>query len=214
VQDLAYTYDPVGNLTHIQDDADLQNIVFFNNRRVEPSNDYTYYAVYRLIEATGREQLGLATGGAVLAPTPSSYDDTPRKGLILPGDGKAMGTYDEQYQYDPVGNLLKFVHRGSAPANPGWSRTYNYNEASLLDPAQVSNRLSSSVVAGNQPLTEPCAYDRHGNLTTMPQLQVMQWNFLDQLECGQRRRRGGGGMPLHRIQLARPTVPQTAPIPL
>ena len=186
LQDLAYTYDPVGNLTHIQDDADLQNIVFFRNRRVEPSNDYTYDPVYRLIEATGREQLGLATGGAALAPAPTSYNDTPRKGLILPGDGKAMGTYDEQYQYDPVGNLLKFVHGGSAPANPGWSRTYSYNEASLLDPAQMSNRLTSSVVAGNQPLTEPCAYDRQGNLTAMPQLHVMQWDFLGQLAMTQR----------------------------
>ena len=59
VQDLAYTYDPVGNITHIQDDADIQNVVFFRNRRVEPSNDYTYDAIYRLIQASGREQLGL-----------------------------------------------------------------------------------------------------------------------------------------------------------
>ncbi len=59
LQDLQYFYDPVGNITHIQDDADIQNVVYFKNKRVEPSADYIYDAIYRLIEATGREQLGL-----------------------------------------------------------------------------------------------------------------------------------------------------------
>ncbi|MBV8780630.1 MAG: toxin, partial [Phycisphaerae bacterium] len=81
VQDLAYTYDPVGNVTHIQDNADQQNVVFFQNRRVEPSGDYTYDAIYRLTQASGREQLGL-NGGAPLAPAPASYNDVPR--VLLP----------------------------------------------------------------------------------------------------------------------------------
>ena len=186
VQDLAYTFDPVGNITHIQDDADLQDTVFFRNRRVEPSSDYTYDAIYRLIEATGREQLGLATGGSPLAPTPTSYNDVPRAGLLQPGDGNAMGIYDEQYQYDAVGNFLNFLHRGSDPANPGWSRSYTYSEASLLNAAQVSNRLSSSAVAGNLPLNENYTYDPHGNMTAMPQLQQLQWDFNDRLLMTQR----------------------------
>src|SRR5262249_55866492 len=49
VQNLHYTYDPAGNITHIQDDA--QQTVYFLNQRVEPSNDYIYDAIYRLIEA-------------------------------------------------------------------------------------------------------------------------------------------------------------------
>ena len=39
-----------------------------------------------------------------------------------PGDGNAMGTYTEQYQYDAVGNFLKLIHAGTSPINPGWSR--------------------------------------------------------------------------------------------
>ena len=58
LQDLSYTYDPAGNITHVGDDA--QQTIFFRNRRVEPSNDYLYDATYRLIEATGREHLGPA----------------------------------------------------------------------------------------------------------------------------------------------------------
>jgi RHS repeat-associated protein len=186
VQDLAYTYDPMGNITHIQDDADIQNAVYFLNRRVDPSSDYTYDAIYRLIEATGREQLGLDGNGTPLGPTPSSYNDVPRAGLTLPGNPNALGIYDEQYQYDAVGNFVNFIHRGSNPANPGWSRAYAYNEASLLDAAQVSNRLSSTTIAGNQPLVEKYAYDPHGNMTAMPQLQQMQWDYADRLLMTQR----------------------------
>ena len=36
MQDLTYTYDPAGNITRIRDDADIQNVVFFRNQRVEP----------------------------------------------------------------------------------------------------------------------------------------------------------------------------------
>lgn len=132
LQDLAYTYDPGGNITHIRDDA--QQTVYFRNRRVEPSGDYTYDAVYRLIQARGREHLGQTGGG----PIPHSFNDGARTGLAHPGDGEAMGTYLERYVYDAVGNFLEMQHRGSDPAHPGWTRIYVYDEASLLDPAQRS----------------------------------------------------------------------------
>ncbi len=51
-QDLVFTYDPIGNITHITDRA--QQTIYFNNRRVEPSDDYTYDALYRLALARGR----------------------------------------------------------------------------------------------------------------------------------------------------------------
>lgn len=92
LQDLYYTYDPVGNITHIRDDA--QQTIFFKNQRVEPSSDYTYDAMYRLIEATGREHLG-QLGCVPNPPTPHSYNDAPRVALLHPGDGKAMGVYQE-----------------------------------------------------------------------------------------------------------------------
>lgn len=185
VQDLSYTYDPAGNITHTQDDADIQNVVFFLNQRVEPSADYAYDAIYRLIQASGREHLGL-NGGGPLAPASTSYNDVPRIGLRSPGDGKAMGTYTEQYQYDAVGNFLQFIHKGANPANPGWTRLYTYNEVSPLEPAKMSNRLTSTAVKGSQPLNEPYTYDLHGNMTSMPQLQAMQWDFKDQLSMTQR----------------------------
>jgi RHS repeat-associated protein len=185
VQDLSYIYDPVGNITHIQDDADTQNVVYFRNRRVEPSADYTYDPLYRLIQASGREQLGL-NGGGPLPPKPSSYNDVPRIGLPSPGDGNAVGTYTEQYQYDAVGNFLKFVHQGANPSNPGWTRSYAYNEPSLIEAGKTSNRLSSTVISGSLALTEPYTYDLHGSMTSMPQLRALQWDFKDELQMTQR----------------------------
>ncbi len=180
VQNLHYTYDPVGNITHIRDDA--QQTTYFRNKRVEPSADYTYDAVYRLIEATGREQLGQVGG----APIPHSYNDASRVGLAHPGDGNAMGTYIERYVYDAVGNFLEMQHRSTDPAHPGWTRSYAYNEVSLIEPGKHSNRLSSTTVGNNNPIVEQYGYDAHGNMLHMPNLQIMQWDFKDQLQMTRR----------------------------
>jgi RHS repeat-associated protein len=182
LQALTYTYDPAGNITQILDAA--QQTTYFRNRRVEPSADYTYDAIYKLIEATGREHLGQIPG----APIPHSYNDAPRVGLLHPGDGNAMGRYLERYLYDAVGNFQRMIHRGSNPANPGWTRNYAYNESSQLELGKQNNRLTSTTVgaATEAYSTGGNGYDAHGNMLRMPHLQVMQWDFKDQLQMTQR----------------------------
>jgi len=189
LQDLLYYYDPVGNITHVRDEADIHNVVYFKNKRVEPSADYVYDATYRLTRATGREHLG-QTGGVPNAPLPQSYNDWLSINLPHPNDGNAMGTYIENFGYDPVGNIQQIQHIGSDPTNPGWKRTYAYNEASLVEPARSSNRLTSTTVGS---ITDGYSssgdgYDTHGNMLRMPQLHIMQWDFKDQLQMTQRQR--------------------------
>jgi RHS repeat-associated protein len=181
-QNLHYTYDPTGNITHIRDDA--QQTVYFRNQRVEPSADYTYDAVYRLIEASGREHLGQAGG----RPAPTSYNDEPRVGLLQPGDGNAMARYVERYVYDAVGNFQELIHRGSDPAHPGWTRAYAYDEASQLEHGKHSNRLTSTTIGATTATYSSGGdgYDAHGNMLRMPQLHVMQWDFKDHLQMTQR----------------------------
>lgn len=181
VQDLRYTYDAIGNITHIDDRA--QQAIFFAGRRVEPSADYVYDPLYRLIAATGREHLG--QGGD---PIPHSSDDAQRRNLPHPGDGQAMGEYIESYVYDAVGNLMTMQHAGANPVRPGWTRAYSYSEASLLEPAKTSNRLSQTQI-GTGP-AEAYAHDAHGNMIAMPHLTGMQWDAHDQLA---RVDLGGGG---------------------
>lgn len=186
VQQLTYADDPVGNVTHIQDDADLQSVVYFRNRRVDPSNDYVFDPLYRLVQASGREHLGQPGGG--LVPGTSSYDDAPRCGLPHPGDGNAMGRYVETYDYDPSGNLVTLKHVGSDPSNPGWSRGYVYAEPSLFEPGKASNRLSRTILnpQGASAFTENYSHDAHGQMTRMPQLQSLQWDYADRLLASRR----------------------------
>ena len=190
LQNLRYTYDPAGNITRIQDDA--QQTIFFKNQRVEPSNDYTYDALYRLIEASGREHLG--QNGR---PIPHDSDDIGRMGLPHPNDSNAMVTYTERYVYDAVGNFLQMQHRGGVPEQV-WTRAYGYDEASLLEPGKVSNRLSRTVLHpnGNSPVVEePYRYDAHGNMTKMPHLPLMQWDYRNQLRASSRQVVNNGGTP-------------------
>jgi RHS repeat-associated protein len=203
VQNLAYTYDPAGNITHIRDDA--QQRIFFRNQRVDPSNDFTYDALYRLIQATGREHLGQAAGGRRNPPTAPDGSNGFHTGLDHPGDGLAMGTYTERYVYDAVGNFLQMQHRGTNPAHPGWTRAYDYLEPSLIErgegggPLTTSNRLSRTVLAADgagPPQAEPYEHDAHGNMVRMAHLggglpaPNMHWDYKDRLRQTDL---GGGG---------------------
>ena len=204
VQNLRYTYDAVGSITQIRDDA--QQRIFFANQRIEPSAEYTYDAIYRLIEATGREHLGQGR-----APIPHTADDTLRTRLPHPGDGTAMGTYIERYLYDAVGNFLTMKHSGKNPANPGWTRSYDYSETSLVENGsnrtliKKSNRLSSTVITGSDnPPVERYHYDAHGNMTRMPHLggadpgPNLHWDHHDRLQRADRGRWRDGLLRLRR----------------
>lgn len=195
VQNLSYVYDPVGNITRIQDDA--QQTVYFRNRRVEPSNDYTYDAVHRLVEASGREHMGQQADGSSNAPTAPDAFNAFHTRLGHPGNGNAMGTYAERYVYDAVGNFLQVQHRGLDPAQAGWTRSYEYLEASLIEAGKQSNRLSRTQL-GNGVADAPGTYlhDMHGSMVRMPHLgggdaaPNMHWDCRDRLR---QTNLGGGG---------------------
>ena len=96
---------------------------------VEPSNDYTYDAIYRLIEASGREHIGQVVAAADRPGTTSSACNLPH-----PDDGQAMRRYREQYEYDAVGNFLQLIHHAHE-----WRldiAVYAYDEPSLIEPAK------------------------------------------------------------------------------
>lgn len=191
LQDLRYTTDPVGNVTNIEDDADIQDVVYFKNQRVDPSASYVYDPLYRLVSATGREHLG-QTGGQLNPPQQVTDIDALRTGMASPSDGNAMGRYTETYSYDAVGNLLSMVH---GAASGSWTRRYAYNEPSAVEPEKAGNRLSATSMPGDAdggPYTGVYgSYDPHGNMGAMPHLAALDWNFKDQLAAVNL---GGGGV--------------------
>ncbi|CAM1504846.1 Fc.00g024370.m01.CDS01 [Cosmosporella sp. VM-42] len=191
LQDLNYTHDPVGNITQCRDDA--QQTIFFRNAIVEPTIKHVYDALYRLSEATGREHLGQNRQ----ASAPKAID-TSRTRLVHRGDRNAMALYTESYEYDSVGNILGMKHVSSdASSGSNWTRRYNYNEKSQLEPAKVNNRLSFTQI-GNETETYRYAGSNaglHGLATSLPQLPFMEWNEQDQLRASSQQIVNGGGTP-------------------
>jgi RHS repeat-associated protein len=169
LQDLNYTFDPVGNITTVRDAA--QETIYFKNRVVSPSNEYTYDAIYRLIFADGREHAGKP------GQPQTTYDDTPRMNEPLPSDGHALHRYREHYEYDAVGNILRLLHSASGG---NWSRFYFYGESQL----QLENNHLTSTRVGQD--VESYRYDAAGNMTRMPHLPAIEWDFKNQLQATRR----------------------------
>jgi RHS repeat-associated protein len=132
-----------------------------------------------LIEATGREHIGQSA--FQFQPPDGNYRDYPFVGASQKNNLQALRNYTEHYDYDPVGNFKTMVHAaGNGTGN--WTRTYSYNESSLIEPIEKSNRLSQTALQtnGGSP-AEPYKYDAHGNMVRMPHLPLMQWDFRDEL---------------------------------
>lgn len=181
IQDMRYIYDAMGNVAHIADAA--QSDVFFRNTRVTATADYDYDALYRLTRATGREHMG-QSGRA----RPTGPDDGPPM-LLQAADGTALGRYTERYAYDIAGNLTRLRHHSAADATGGWTRMFSYDEASLLEPGNPSNRLSRTKTGDIA--EEHGRYDAHGNMLALPHLEEIAWNHADQLQMT--RRQAGTG---------------------
>ncbi|MFO7566460.1 MAG: toxin TcdB middle/C-terminal domain-containing protein [Enhygromyxa sp.] len=166
IQSLHYHYDGVGNITDIRDTA--QQTVYFQNTVVEAANAYEYDALYRLVEATGREH---STQGTAQR----THEQLPVGPQPMTSDPSAMRRYTQRYEYDEVGNLLKMQHIPTGAA--GWTRHYKY--------ANDGNRLLATSAPNDDaqgPYTNTYDYDAHGSMTEMPHLSSMVWNHDDELQ--------------------------------
>jgi len=176
LQDLTYSYDPVGNITRITDAA--QQTIFFANQAVAASADYAYDAIYRLTGATGREHIGQA------GQPQASWDDSTLIRVPLPTDGQAMRNYTETYTYDQVGNINSVAH---VAANGNWTRNYAYDQP-CSPPA--SNRLTSTTLGST---VSRYTHDPNGNMVSMPPLPLMTWDWKNQLQATARQAVADGG---------------------
>jgi RHS repeat-associated protein len=167
LQDMYYTYDPVGNISEIEDKATPTK--FFNNFKIEPKGIYKYDALYRLIEAEGKEHAGQAVNFGQC----DNWKDQNFLKSYSPDDDLAWRKYTQKYVYDPVGNILEMNH--DAPGG-NWTRLYEYETA--------NNRLKQTQ-AGGQTYTYP-HHPQHGFIHSLPHLSVMAWNFKDELQASAR----------------------------
>lgn len=163
LQDLRYTYDPVGNITHIEDKSVVA--VFFNNQKVTGDSTFTYDALYRLVEATGRENnvpLNFNNGQ-------DNWNDASFMQQMNPGDPMNVRNYTQSYQYDSVGNILQMKH---VALNNNWKRDYNY---------QSSNNHLDSTKIGTTNTYNYTHHPQHGFMEAMPHLEDIGWNFKEEI---------------------------------
>ncbi len=165
LQNLYYTYDPSGNITEIHDNAYQPE--FFQNQIVEPRSRYTYDALYRLIEASGREN-----GAAVGAP---SHIVTRSPEVVFAVTApNALRNYTQRYSYDPVGNIKVMQHSAGMGS---WTRHYDY--------ADDNNRLTRTHT-NNPAETVDYRYDIHGSMLNIANVdpgRFLRWDTRDMIHA-------------------------------
>lgn len=172
LQDFELIYDPAGNIVEVVDSAD-QTLFFSGSAPVGAGTQYEYDAIYRITSASGREHPG-QTQPVGADP---SFTTQPH-----PNDTQAMRAYTETYEYDDVGNILAMLH--SASGN-NWNRHYTY--------ASSSNKLATTQMPGDPsggPYTGTYTHDARGNMTAMPHLSAIGWDWADRMQAADL---GGGG---------------------
>ncbi|WDG77603.1 glycosyltransferase [Pseudomonas chlororaphis] len=153
LQDLHYTYDPVGNVLSVRDDA--QSTTYWRNQQVEPQQSFIYDALYQLISATGRETVGRGQQGQTL---PAA--------LPLPSDDSLYTHYTRRYTYDRGGNLTRIQH--SAPAS----------QNSYTTEITVSDRSNRALPArdGLTPDQVDAQFDASGHQNALLPGLSLDWN--------------------------------------
>lgn len=178
LQDLAYVFDPAGNLTRVYDAA----IPEFTHagQLIKPLNEYTHDALYRLKIASGREHRGQCAvdhGGVS-----GNYRNHSFIPFALPpgtNEAEAFRNYTESYLYDKVGNMLQQTH-ATTEAGSGWTRNFQYGKVGAE--MNKNNRLWRTDVGGfNYTYGNEAdgGYDKHGNMLRMEHIAEMSWDYKD-----------------------------------
>jgi len=177
LQDLTYTWDPVGNVVEVADD--VAPVVFFAGAVAPAGARYTYDPAYRLRTATGREH-------ASLGAQPDRAEPAVRP-VPHPNEAGALRPYTETYTYDDVGNLLALAHASTALS---WTRRYTYQAG--------TDRLAAHQSPGDAdagPFSATFDHDAAGRMTRMPHLAALGWDHAGRLvstDLG-----GGGTVTMH-----------------
>lgn len=175
LQDLSYTYDPVGNPVRIDDQAKVTG--HFKNQRIDPVSTYAYDSRYRLILATGREVYHAAN------------------------DPNALVNYREEYDYDAGNNPLEVQHLGAQPFTRRWAVDAGSNRRVIqLDGDPPPDFLEAFDSNGNQRHLlrgQTMGWDARNQLS-----QVSPVTREDGPDDCERYRYGGGGKRLRKVRCA------------
>jgi RHS repeat-associated protein len=208
LQDFAYTYDLVGNITQIQDRAAGSGVRTGHLGDNALNRRFTYDPLYRLLSATGRECQNI--------PKPRPWADEQRCGA---GFFNRQGTpvwdnapelttlYRETYAYDPAGNMTRLQHQQEVQRNGGlewetaWSRNFGMDghtpeewgqtwpqhlNGEWLNPpgnklTHVEDRRAG--VPSPETVAQTHFFDVNGNLIRENGSRHFEWDHSDQMKA-------------------------------
>jgi len=156
LQSINYTYDPIGNITTMEDES--YKTIFPNNKSIDTKSDYHYDSLYRLTQAAGKEHPALSGKEEVITPIPHLNNQN------------AISNYTEYYDFDYGSNITKIRHVG---------------ENSSTKEFYISNKSNRSLpIVDKRPVNEndiDASYDESGNLLKLSGTQSLRWNYRDNI---------------------------------
>ncbi len=156
LQSIHYMYDPVGNITTMEDES--YKTIFPNNKNIDTKSDYHYDSLYRLTQATGKEHPALSGKEEVITPIPHLNNQN------------AISNYTEYYDFDYGSNITKIRHNG---------------KNSFTKEFFISSKSNRSLpIIDSRPVNEndiDASYDERGNLLKLSGTQNLHWNYRDNI---------------------------------
>jgi RHS repeat-associated protein len=178
LQDIGYTYDPVGNLVRLTDAAQEGPGALIGGASLSARRDYEYDAHYRLRRATGRVHQALldhdwvpGTNGTVKGTRHLSFNN-----------GAALERFTRTYDYDAASNLTRIRHIGA---------TQRFTNDFWISP--TSNRSLPALDLGGSPVQDPeSKFDAAGQVRAMDHLRALEWGWHGTLDRAVTIERRGG----------------------
>lgn len=171
-QDIHYTYDPVGNLVHLVDEAQQPAAAsprVLEGLSVSSHSEFEYDALYQLTAASGRVHQSLLqhdyADRSREAGVPADWGKGTRH--ITLNNGAAIERYTRSYGYDEAGNLQSIRHSGTSQnwVRQFWTSPNSNRSLPLLD-------MNGTAVSNPE-----SRFDANGNCTYMPHLRSIDWNY-------------------------------------
>ncbi|MBX2968267.1 MAG: hypothetical protein KF803_02765 [Cyclobacteriaceae bacterium] len=171
-QDIRYTYDPVGNLIHLVDEAQqptAPNPHVLEGLNVSAHSEFEYDALYQLKSAKGRVHQALLQ---------NDYADRSREAGVPANWGKGtrhitlnnaatVERYTRTYEYDVAGNIKTIRHNG---ASKNWTKQIWTSDSS-------NRSLPLLDLNGIAVVNPENRFDANGNCIYMPHLRSLEWNY-------------------------------------
>lgn len=172
LQDLRYTYDPIGNVAASEDMAHAAGAPSPFFTAPGAGRRYRYDALYRLVEARGRAHVALTQGSAQPSPVPI-------------GSGAQIETFTQSFRYDIGGNLTRLRHMGAANS---WTVDFWVDAA--------TNRARPALGPDGLPYPDPAAdFAPMGEALRLDHLAALDWRHDQRLTRAVVIDRSADGLP-------------------